>query len=112
MVFNPSVSGGEGGGSAHVVLASVGVGPNMGANPDFGIHYTKPDGTHGVAKYPDETSDLELDVLKGSFIVPYMPIDFKLVPSGGTQYIIKDAFNDEISHEFSIYLVNSGGTIG
>lgn len=97
--------------SAHVVLANHGYyTPNP--LPGYGIHYTKPDGTHDVAQYPDETSHLELDVLKYSFIVPYIPADFDGMPTGGIQYIIENAFNDEIGCKFSIYLVNSSGTIG
>lgn len=107
------ISSGGGGSleSAHVVLANYDYYmPNP--QPGYGIHYTKPDGTYSVAQYQDETSNLELDVLKGSFIVPYMYVDFDGVPSGGISYIIESAYNDGTGTTFSIYLVNGNGTIG
>ena len=111
MIVNGNVGGGGGSlESAHVVLANHGYYmPNP--QPGYGIHYTKPDGTYGVAQYPDETSHLELDVLKGSFIVPYTDLDFKGMPTGGIFYIIENAYNDDTGFEFSIYCINGNGTI-
>lgn len=112
MIFNGDVGGGGGSlESAHVVLGNFGY-YMPDPPPGYGIHYTKPDGTHSVAQYQDETSNLELDVLKGSFIVPYMFTDFGGMPTGGISYIIENAYNDETGTEFSIYLVNGNGTIG
>lgn len=113
MIVNGNVGGGGGSlESAHVMLANYGYYiPNP--QPGYGIHYTKPDGTYGVAQYPDETSHLELDVLKGSFIVPYMDHDFHRMPTTGDIFsVMEDAYNDDTHAQFSIYCINGNGTIG
>ena len=99
--------------SAHVVIVNYGY-PHFEQlpHPNYGINYINTAGAHSVAQFPDETNNLELDVMKDSFIIPFIATDFNAEPSGGVSYVMEKAYNDEIGYSMSIYLVSGDGTIG